>query len=513
MSVADERLIRAYRRLVCAYPPGARRAELLDTLLDCAAPGRRRPAAREVVNLLCHGARARLGRPRSRGIVVLAVLIALAGGFLGACVTNRLGGQAVGSLPVGAEAAEIRDTIFPGMTVWGGGDAAKIVTQGDGDGVEYGYATSWVKHTPTTRDVAGYTAATRGRLEAAGWTVTAVDPPLDETNQVSANPGDRAEGFRAVRGTLSLYFDDHYWPGRPPYDSDGNATYLVWHRQPLWLSVVTWAGALLGALLAFLLTGWVSRRAERSREAGWLAAVAAVCCLLGLVPAALLAATPGQSADETESPFWQGLVYFGRTPALLSAGLALLILGGGVLLTPRPWRWVSLGGRGGRGGRGRRPRVWRLGMPAARWPALVTAVIAVIAIGAIGADLKTHRLDGVQTQTCRPVVPSGVEDPAGARLSYLSRVYLSPQATDDQRNLAEAAIGRGFGGGYTFRGGPQAAGFAEAYCDRGQLAEPLAEALPWYWTVDLDSPGLFGGLAAEVIVMPGVVAVQHVPVT
>ena len=35
-------------------------------------------------------------------------------------------------------------------------------------------------------------------------------------------------------------------------------------------------------------------------------------------------------------------------------------------------------------------------------------------------------------------------------------------------------------------------------------------ALPYFWTVDLESPGLFAGLAAEVTALPGVVAVQHV---
>jgi hypothetical protein len=77
--------------------------------------------------------------------------------------------------------------------------------------------------------------------------------------------------------------------------------------------------------------------------------------------------------------------------------------------------------------------------------------------------------------------------------------------------LAQAAIGRGFGGGFTFNGGPRSSGFADAYCVHGRISEPLAESLPWYWTVDLASPGLFGGLAAEVMAMPGVVAVQHVP--
>jgi hypothetical protein len=36
-------------------------------------------------------------------------------------------------------------------------------------------------------------------------------------------------------------------------------------------------------------------------------------------------------------------------------------------------------------------------------------------------------------------------------------------------------------------------------------------ALPRYWTVELASPGLFGGLAGEMMAMPCVVAVQHLP--
>jgi hypothetical protein len=75
-TTADRRLLRAYRRLLRAYPPGPRRDELLDTLVECAPPGRRRPTLREVVNLTRHGSRARLGRPKSRGIVVLTLTCA-----------------------------------------------------------------------------------------------------------------------------------------------------------------------------------------------------------------------------------------------------------------------------------------------------------------------------------------------------------------------------------------------------------------------------------------------------
>jgi hypothetical protein len=490
-TAVDSRLIRSYRRLVHFYPPGPRREELLDTLVECAAPGRRRPAPREIVDLTVHGARARLGRPRSRGIVVLALLIALAGGFLGACLANRLGLEAIGPLPTGAEATRLQRTIFPGLTVWGGGDAAKIVSQSDGESIEYGYATSWVKHVPATRDVAAYTATARRRLEADGWKVISVDPPLDETDQVDANPGDRAAGFTAVRGDLGLHFTDSFWPGRPPYDSDGNAIYLVWHRPPAWLTALTWLGALVGAAVAFLLTGWASRRTEPHPGAGALAGTGAVFALICLLPA-VLSGLPGSVADETESPFWQGLVDLGTAPAMLAGLLALLILGCVTLLSPRPWSHRTSRAPGTRA-------LWRRPSP----------VIALIAVGAILAGLALRH--DPPTQSCLPSAPSGITDPPSARMSYLSRVYLDPKATDDQRNLAQAAIGRGFGGGLTFDGGPRSPTFGRAYCGYSRIPAAEAETLPWYWTVDLSSPGLFGGLAAEVMAMPGVVAAQHVP--
>lgn len=496
-AAVDPRLVRAYRRLVRVYPRGPRREELLDTLVECAMPGRRRPALREVANLACHGSRARLGRPGSRGIVVLALFVALAAGFLGASGANRLGWQAVGSLPVGAEAAEIRETVFPGLTVWGGGDAAKIVSKSGGEGIEYGYAVSWVKHTPVTRDVARYTAATRSRLEAAGWTVTSIDPPLDRTNAVDANPGDREEGFTAERGALALRFSDYYWPGRPSYDSDGNATFLVWHQAPWWLTVLTWCGALLAALLAWLLTGWVSRRLEPSPTASVLAAIGTVFVVLGIVPAALLALPP-RSTDETAAPFWQGLAYFGTKPAMLAGIVAALIVGAAAARKPA-----------------HRPGNWR--RHAARWPGALrrrpSALVALIAAATVLTGLGLYRLDTGRPAagSCTPSTPSGVENPPSARLSYLSRVFISPQATADQRNLAQAAIGRGFGGGLTFSGDPRSSGFTDAFCGHGRVPAEAADVLPRYWTVDLASPGLFDGLAAEVIVMPGVVAVQHVP--
>jgi hypothetical protein len=131
-----------------------------------------------------------------------------------------------------------------------------------------------------------------------------------------------------------------------------------------------------------------------------------------------------------------------------------------------------------------------------------------LVLGLGGFVLVTHH---VLPGSCTPSAPAGIVDPPEARMSYRARVFLSRQATDDERNLAEAAIWRGMGGSSSYAGDPGSGDFLAAYCPRGRVRAGVAEALPRHWTVRLASPGLFGGLAAEMIVMPGVVAVQHLP--
>lgn len=481
---ADPRLVRAYRRLVLIYPAGPRREELLDTLIECAPPDRRWPAPREVVNVLWHGQRAQFGRPGRHGVLVLALFVAAATAFLGAAAGNRIGWEAVGPLPGGTA---ISDTVFPGMQVWGGGDAAKIVTQSDGEGVEHGYAVTWVKHTTATRDVPRFTAAARVRLEAAGWIVTTVDPPMDR-DYVGANSADNSAGFVAERGDLGLRFDDFYWAGRPAYDGDGAAMYHVWHLTPPWLELVAWGGALLGALIGWFLTAWVSRTLEGIPEINGLVAAGATLFAVGIVPSALMAIPAENNASETVAPFWQQLVYLGLLPAMLSALAAVLLIGAAVLLRARQW-WR------------RRPR------PGAGQRRRRTALVALAAV-VLSMGIYSLRPG---SGSCSPAAPAGIMDPPEAAMSYESRVFITANATDDQRNLAQAAIGRGMGGGYTFNAGHHSPGFSDAFCSHGRVSASAGAELPWFWTVSLASPGMFQGLAAEVSAMPGVVAVQHLP--
>jgi hypothetical protein len=337
-----------------------------------------------------HGCRARLGRPTSRGIVVLTLLVAVAGGFLGAGAANWLGWQAVQPLPTGAEAAEINETVFPGLKVWGGGDAADVVDQADGEGIEYGYAISWVKHTAATRDTATYTAAARARLEAAGWTVTDDDPSPPQTGEGS---------FAARRGVLGLRFDDYYTPDRPAYDGEGNATYYLWQEPPSSLAIVNWLGVLPGAFVAWLLTGWASRRLEPNPAATVPAAASAVLAVLCVIPAAWLALSRDGQADETVAPSWQGLAFAETTPAVLFGILAALILL--VAAVQRPPRRLP-----------RWKRQWKrqaarlLGRLGRRPSTVVAFIIAVsLPLGLGEYNLVTrHLLPGSCTPRCRPAL-------------------------------------------------------------------------------------------------------------
>jgi hypothetical protein len=320
--VVTDRLARRYRRLLRAYPAGPRRHELLDTLLDCAGPDRRRPTAREAANLLRHGLRARLGRPGTTAVVVFATLIAIATGFVGAAAANRLAWSAAPALPTGAAADRLTGVAFPGLRVWGGGDAATFMPEPDGENIRYGYADYWVRHTPQTRDVAAYSAGVRDRLAAAGWHIGAEPAP----DPLAAAPDDpRNRMFWATRDHLRLEYSAAYWPDHPRYASDGFVEFRLSRTESPLTAGAAVAGGLLSALAGWLLTGWVSRRTERWPGVGGLLGVVAAVALVLLLPALLLTLN-AVVGDPAVTPFWNGLVHLGRGPALVAGLIAPAVL-------------------------------------------------------------------------------------------------------------------------------------------------------------------------------------------
>ncbi|RKR92147.1 hypothetical protein BDK92_6581 [Micromonospora pisi] len=332
----DHRLALHYRRLLLAYPSDYRRErgeELLDTLLATAPPGRRRPAVREAANLLRHGLRCRLGRPTSGGIVIVAGFTALLFGFLGSVAGSWLGWQAARPLPDSAEAAAIARTALPTRLPVhqmrrdelffydDPTDAWTIVSGGDDytpGRVEFGFESD--------QDARTLASDVRGRLDASGWEVSDVE-----------FHGERAFGEGATlyarRDGLTVWYSDLGAGATPRLDLT-----IVRARPttPLPLAVL---GGLVGALVGWLLAGWVSRRtAGRHRFVQVLVGLQVGLVFVGMFPAFLISTlvvvvSALEDPGWMPAPPWLGFAYLGRLPALLALLPALGVLG--LALLPR----------------------------------------------------------------------------------------------------------------------------------------------------------------------------------
>jgi hypothetical protein len=468
---------RAYRRLLRAYPPGPRREELLDTLLEAAPPTRRRPTVRESVNLVRHGLRARLGFPRSRAVVVLVFLAGLVGAYFGGAAGNRLGLEFVSPVPSAAVAGQVTATVFPGLKVWGGGHPAAIVPQSDGEGVEYGYATYWLRHTEATRDLPAYATGARERLAAAGWQIHdyAYQAPEDMVDRGQ----DSSVTFWADRPGLVLGFEEDLYTGMPDYDNDGGSTLTLRRSEPGWLSAFTWSAAVLGFALAWLLAARASRRFDSFGVGGVLPGILTGIMLFLFLPPLLLFPipdTPGQA------PFWAGLESgYGWLPLPLVLGGILAL--GSALPDLR-----------------RHPRVSAAGA-------------VVIVLGIVAATTLPTEQKPVAHPACRPA-PGPPPAPPDGRVagSTTVHIYVDPASTPHQRALITAAMRRSWAGGDgDLVWDPGSAAFKADYCGGGAVEAAAVPSLPYFFPFELDVPTDYPALLQEVQGMPGVVAVHRVP--
>lgn len=302
----SRRLATAYRLALRVYPKGARRGELADTLLMAAEAGHVRPGPIETLNLLRQGMRARLGRPLSRGIIVLAVSASILFGFLSASLANRAGWQAAPALPSGAARTQLAEMITPGLPAPWSESAEGLFHDygGETDAASVSYSTG---RTQATEDVDAYLAGLQQRLEAAGWRVTdtySTSPTDIETGA----PHNNSQALIARNDALVLSFED-YVDARY---AEGWVAVSIYRAEPRWLTGATLAVGLLGMLAGWLLAGWVSRRLEHRPWATALAATAAISGFVLLIPAWLLGSLRflGTLSGTTvpDSPFWRGLV-------------------------------------------------------------------------------------------------------------------------------------------------------------------------------------------------------------
>jgi hypothetical protein len=275
--VSDEqRLRRAYERLILVYPRWYRRErglELLTTLLDDAQPGQRRPGRAEVADLLRGGLRARLRPPRGVAWLV-AALLALLAGLAGAAAAVELTpypgppdeAAAVAAATLATGRAP-RDT--PGPVVrctW-----MCPVPAGD-DVVSYDHSPDQTDRVVVTfhqpRDeAAALVARARDRLAGGGWRVG----PLDEHDGVVS--------FAASRGELRV--DVSSATGIHSYDDQSGDVLVVATKAHSPVAVAALALGFLGGLLAgWPLAVWLLHRHRRHRPARRLAATAAALPLL-----------------------------------------------------------------------------------------------------------------------------------------------------------------------------------------------------------------------------------------
>src|SRR5262245_15691002 len=103
----------AFRALLRFYPRDYRRQrgrEVIDTFLEA---GRARPSVREALNLACHGMRARLGRPASRGVVIWAWLFSVMCSLFVASACVRLAWETARPFADRDEATRVVGVAFP----------------------------------------------------------------------------------------------------------------------------------------------------------------------------------------------------------------------------------------------------------------------------------------------------------------------------------------------------------------------------------------------------------------
>lgn len=420
---------------------------------------------------------------RRKRIVVVAVLVMLAGAWVGAFAGTRAGWEFAPDLPSGAEAEELRFTAFPGLQVWGGGNAKIIELYGDGEGIRYGSVGYWVKHTDATKDVATYAAGARERLAGAGWTIH--DFQVAAPEELVDGGAEYKASFWATRPGLVLNFSDHYWTERPAYDSSGAAAFDLWRAPPSWMVAFTVGGAIGGALLGLLLTLWVLRRTARipgSRSALGRSAVVGVVLLL---PTTL---TPGQEQPR-DSPWWGGFYYLGLVPAVLAA----TIFGAILLFAAAQY-----------------PAVRALPGLVRRRPGTVAAVALVALLAAVTPAVLPAVLRQVDVghPPCRPAgLPA--ESP-GAAAGTRVKIFVSNTSTPQERALIDAAIFRSRAGSLgELIWQPDSAGFRETYCGGGRVPAAAAASLPYYFEMDLSNTATFPALTEEVNGLAGVVAVQR----
>jgi hypothetical protein len=326
LSPATTARYRRYRLLARAYPPGPRRAELLDTMLMIAeATGRRRPSTREVLDVLRHAPRARLGRPGNRLVVPVAIVVAILSGFVAASLTARAFGETDRPLPSTAEMTAIAELVTPEVEDPPLQRHDRVFVNGNGE-AQFGHVRYEVGYAGPMPDPCAYGAEAADRLAGAGWQPA----PLDAGR---TGPCD-AEVLTATKDDWVLTFANYYNATVP---ADGGWFDVSVRRvEPAAMPVGFAAGGLAGMVLGWFFAGWASRRTEHSTAASGVLALLAIVAagnsalMINFVVRDYLTVID-QGFSLHEGPLWSWTV-LGDEGQLILAPAILATLAAGVIL-------------------------------------------------------------------------------------------------------------------------------------------------------------------------------------
>lgn len=330
-------LERRYQRLLFAYPRDYRRArgeEIVGLLMEAAPPGRTRPTLRESVNLVRHGLRARLGRPASRSVVVWAALTAVICGLFTAAVATRLAWETARPMPDRAETEAILAEVAPEHTFDQIDAAPALFTFYSQkvrlenldqilllDGGEYEQAATSASVTGEPPLPAGAAVPRlEQRLRDSGWRL---HPQAVEAYEGCADKLCTTQG-RITTTTVTAERGDTVLSAsitEPRFELGMPYLHVSLQRTaPPAVLPAGVAGGLLGAVLAYLVFGWASRRGEGRFGP---TACLGVALLLWWGPVLLAAPPMLQHHLDEPHPSWHPLWEWLGQPAL-----SLLFVGG-----------------------------------------------------------------------------------------------------------------------------------------------------------------------------------------
>lgn len=253
---AHAELERRYRRLLRAYPAGYRRTygeEILGTLMDCAEPGRRRPALADVVDLARGAVRQWFRLPTGWSAAVAAVLSALVLGAMGAAAGSWLAGATAAELPSSSVALRSAEALA------GAPLTAPEVTRYDG------WRLDWRTIGVSNHDLRGFPdwtlGAAQARLRADGWTIGRGEEHTTPDYGNQGSPATLNQLFLASRDghVLVAYARTSVVP-----DGAGTTVSASIHpATPGWEPGAIVLGWLIGAITGWILAGWAGYRLRR----------------------------------------------------------------------------------------------------------------------------------------------------------------------------------------------------------------------------------------------------------